>query len=74
MSVVTLYAGIMFVSQQLSDALVVIIAIIVFAGNVWFWSLWIHTYMNVPSIKKILLKFIALMQKCILCRSRTENL
>ena len=45
-SIITLFGGMFFILEDLPNAIRVILVIIIFITNIWFFTLWLHLFLR----------------------------
>lgn len=64
-SIITLFGGMFFILSDLPEALKIILVIIIFITNVWFFTLWIHIFLR--DSRWAILRFLSLFLGKITC-------
>lgn len=67
-SIITLFGGMFFILSDLPEALKIILVIIIFITNVWFFTLWIHIFLR--DSRFAVFRFLSLFLGKITCLSK----
>ncbi len=57
-SIITLFGGMFFILEDLPGIINIILVVVIFAANIWFFTLWLHMFFRDSKISA--LRFFAL--------------